>query len=126
MVPVHVRQDVSLQMIHGPPLLALVNREGLQGVPVVVKLGQDTAPLSGDQGAGSVAIVLKTNGKVDITKFYFLVHSGTIYIYTGKYLTAFNFGAQNIKLGKFLLFNGFEQIPAELTPLVKILCGELK
>ena len=71
MVPVHIRQDVSLQVIHGPSLLTLVDGEGLQGVPIVIKLGQDTAPLSSDKGAGSVAVVLKTNGKVDITKFYF-------------------------------------------------------
>lgn len=57
-VPVHERQDISLQMVHGPAFLALVNRESLQGIPVIVKLGQDTAPSGGDQGTGSVAIVL--------------------------------------------------------------------
>lgn len=57
-VPVHERQDISLQMVHRPALLALVNWESLQGIPVVVKLGQDTAPFGGDQGTGSVAIVL--------------------------------------------------------------------
>lgn len=60
-VPVHERQDISLQMVHRPALLALVNWESLQGIPVVVKLGQDTAPFGGDQGTGSVAIILWTD-----------------------------------------------------------------
>lgn len=48
-------------MVHGPSLLALVNRESLQGITVVVKLSQDTAPSGSDQGTGSVAIVLWTD-----------------------------------------------------------------
>lgn len=57
-MPVQVWHEVGLHVVHDPTLLALVQGEGLQGLAVVVKLGQDDRVVAGDQRARGVAIIL--------------------------------------------------------------------
>ena len=59
-VPVQVRHDVRLHVVHDPPFLTLVQWEGLQRLPIVVKLSQDDCVVAGYKRARGVAIILQT------------------------------------------------------------------
>lgn len=57
-MPVQLRHHVSFHVVHGPSLLALVNRECLQWLPTIVKLSQNDCTVTRHQRAGSVAVIL--------------------------------------------------------------------
>jgi len=48
---------ISLHRVHRPPRLALIDREGLQGLEVEVELGQDALVIPDDQGARRVTVI---------------------------------------------------------------------
>lgn len=58
-MPVQMRHDISFHVVHDPALFALVHREGLQRLPVIIKFCQDHCVVAGHQWAGGVAIILQ-------------------------------------------------------------------
>ena len=65
-IPIQERHHVSLHEVHGKSLFALVKREGLQGLSVVVKLCENHTVVASDQRTRRVAIILwwRQSGKV--------------------------------------------------------------
>ena len=57
-MPVDLGQQVLLEVVHGTPLLALVEGEGLQGHGVEIKLSKNRLPIASDEGTGRVAVIL--------------------------------------------------------------------
>ena len=57
LVPVEPGQDMTLELVHAPALLRLIEWEGLGGFVVVVELGQHQLAVAGDQGAGAITPV---------------------------------------------------------------------
>ena len=65
-IPIQERHHVSLHEVHGKSLFALVKREGLQGLSVVVKLCENHTVVASDQRTRRVAIILwwRQSGKM--------------------------------------------------------------
>lgn len=59
-MPIEKGHDMCLHVEHTPPLLALVERESLQWLTLIIKLCQHTFVVAGNQWTGRVTIVLET------------------------------------------------------------------
>lgn len=61
-VPVELRHQIGLQVVHGSSLLGLVDGERFQRLQIVVELRQDDCVIAGDQRTRRVAVVLRIGG----------------------------------------------------------------
>ncbi len=68
-MPIQMRHEISFHVVHDPALFALVHREGLQRLPVVIKFCQDHRVVAGHQRTGGVAIILQHTQN----HYYFIV-----------------------------------------------------
>ncbi len=68
-MPIQMRHEISFHVVHDPALFALVHREGLQRLPVVIKFCQDHRVVAGNQRTGGVAIILQHTQN----HYYFIV-----------------------------------------------------
>ena len=79
-IPVDAGQDVLLHVVHGEPLLALVEGKCLQGAQVEVELGHDALPVAGEQRTRRVAVVLREGSGLfnDALNTFYLQKEGNV------------------------------------------------
>lgn len=58
-IPIEKGHHISFHMVHGYPLLTLVNGKGLQRLSIIVKLCQNDLVIACYQRAGSISIILE-------------------------------------------------------------------
>ena len=72
-IPVQEGHHFGLHEVHGKPLFALIEGEGLQRLCIVVKLRKNHTVVASHQWTRRVAIILKLNTRLSQKAAFFMV-----------------------------------------------------